>query len=284
MNPRKAFEQTIKKAMSKRDMDYKITREECWKPSENESPGSSFKIGGKRLEYRARTSLEILVQEKLDDQFGRNTMQCMMVGDHITIEPEDTKGTFEPKDFQEWCQNQRDFKEIVEDSLSIIQESERKEAMKESEGDYRRDYWRDQFASQAFEKQARQLVLDPGYVSELKTRKNEVIGKKASINPRKAFEQAINKQAVAAMNKDWTLSRRMDELYADFLQQVKWELVKMEPEVANKVKLHWEPRGHGFMWLGADFIAADGKRQEVTFLPETPFQAAGEILYKHGGY
>jgi len=82
--------------------------------------------------------------------------------------------------------------------------------MKESEGDYRRDYWRDQFASQAFEKQARQLVLDPGGVSELKTRKNEVIGKKASINPRKAFEQVLEKQAAecpTCAEKQTTLKR-----------------------------------------------------------------------------
>jgi hypothetical protein len=100
------------------------------------------------------------------------------------------------------------------------------------------------------------------------------------MNPRKAFEQALVKQAD---NKNWTLARRMSELYDEFKKQVEKKLVEMEPQ-SNKVKLFWVVRGHGFMWLQADFIDASGSKRSVTFLPETPDQAAGDILYKYGKY
>jgi len=102
------------------------------------------------------------------------------------------------------------------------------------------------------------------------------------MNPRKAFEQALVKQA--ADNKDWTMARRMSGLYDEFKQQVEKELVEMEPQGRHKAKLFWIDKGRGFMWLKADFIAADKSRKTVTFLPETPAQAAGDILYKYGQY
>lgn len=102
------------------------------------------------------------------------------------------------------------------------------------------------------------------------------------MNPRKSFEQALVKQA--ADNKNWTLARRMSELYDEFRKQVKRELVETEQEAGRNVELSWVVKGHGFMWLKADFIAADGSRKTVTFLPETPAQAAGDILYKYGQY
>jgi len=79
---------------------------------------------------------------------------------------------------------------------------------------------------------------------------------------------------------DWTLSRRYATLESEFMAQLKDKLKEFEPSV--DVDLAWNARVPNT--LSVRMMAADGKKKSFDLLVESPSTAAGDILYKHGGY
>jgi len=91
---------------------------------------------------------------------------------------------------------------------------------------------------------------------------------------------------LASYPKDWTMTRRMNQLYADFKGDVENALKDMEPQpgVARKVKLVWAPQSSGFSWLVVSMEDANGESKTFKLLPSEPNVVAGDILFKYGGY
>jgi hypothetical protein len=81
-----------------------------------------------------------------------------------------------------------------------------------------------------------------------------------------------------------TLARRINDLYSEYMDDVKDALVSFEPEAARSVKMAWSPSTRGFDQLDVIMKAADGSMKKFKLLPSEPRVDAGDILYQNGGY
>jgi len=87
-----------------------------------------------------------------------------------------------------------------------------------------------------------------------------------------------------------TLSKRIEAVYTQFAIDTYAEIRKLLPDLRTtlnadpRVSIGWDASGRGFRFMTVEMLDHEGKKLRFKFLPEEPASAAGEILFKHGGY
>jgi hypothetical protein len=86
-------------------------------------------------------------------------------------------------------------------------------------------------------------------------------------------------QGESEMEKEWTLTRRMDSLYSQYLDDVKSILIERSDVIdISSIDLRWRVNDIGYRSLVGSVKDKSGSIWDIKFVPEEPFTDANDII------